>query len=128
MIPYIFPKHICFYYLCSRYYPLRMIPSLTLYLSTKVLRTGQLYFTFQTKQISFQAIDSVELFVALLHLSTLTYMATYFILYLYIVTKAKLNKMHRYISKSIVYFPSIVVRPSILILQTQFKALLDGKA
>ena len=71
-----------------------MIPSLTLYLSTKVLRTGQLYFTFQTKQISFQAIDSVELFVALLHLSTLTYMATYFILYLYIVTKAKLNKMH----------------------------------
>ena len=52
----------------------------------------------------------------------------YSILCLYIVTKAKLNKMHWYISKSIVYFPSIVVRPSTLILQTQFEALLDGKA
>ena len=44
------------------------------------------------------------------------------------VTKAKLNKMHRYIHKSIVYFPNIVVRPSTSILQTQFEALLDGKA
>ena len=44
------------------------------------------------------------------------------------MTKAKLNKMHRYIHKSIVYFPNIVVRPSTSILQTQFEALLDGKA
>ena len=55
-------------------------------------------------------------------------MATYFILCLYIVTKAKLNKMDQYISKSIVYFPSIVVGLSTLILQTQFKAMLHGKA
>ena len=33
------------------------------------------------------------------HLSTLTKMAMYFILCLYIVTKAKLNKMHQYIRK-----------------------------
>ena len=44
------------------------------------------------------------------------------------MTKAKLNKMHWYIHKSIVYFPNIVVRPSTSILQTQFEALLDGKA
>ena len=54
-------------------------------------------------------------------------MAMYFILCLYIVTKAKLNKIHRYICKSIVYFPSIVVRPSTLILETQFEALLDAR-
>ena len=78
--------------------------------------------------MSFQALDHVELFVVLPHLSTLAYMATYFILWLYIVTIAKLNKMHRYICTSIVYFPSIVVRPSTSILQTQFEALLDDKA
>ena len=55
-------------------------------------------------------------------------MATYFVLCLYIVTKAKLNKIHRYIHKFIVYFRDIVVRPSTSILQTSFEALLDSKA